>query len=150
MVSRATFKEGELDQVAKRFFKAFTEADVTKMKEHFGDKILFDGDHRFIGGDQAAEPTELTKRQFSDAYSKLFASVGREKWKKAFEMPQPTLVQAPADGKPIALAKKGDYVYDVRFRETNKGQRAGLDEAVIFIFRKVDGRYRIVAHYADY
>ena len=136
--------------VAKRFLKAFADADVEKMQQHFADQVLFHGEPRFIGRAKLDKPTELTKRQLSDAYAKLFKRVGREKWNQLFKKTKPTLTKATADGKPIHLAKKGDYVYDLHFREATKGKRAGLDEAVIFVFRKVDNKYRIVAHFADY
>lgn len=150
----AVADDGENDPqakaTAKQFFKVFTGADVEKMKEYFADQILFDGERRFIGRDKLDNPAALTKRQLADAYSKLFERVPVEKWKQLLDKSKPSLLEAPADGEPVKFAKKGDYVYDLHFREAIKGQRAGLDEAVIFVFRKVDGKYRIVAHFADY
>lgn len=146
----AAEKEGDVEATAKQFFEAFTAGDVKKMETHFDDQILFDGDSKFLGRSPQEEPAKLTKQQLLAAYTKLFERVGSEKWEQAFKKCKPTLTEAAADGKPIKVVKKGDYVYDLHFREAIKGQRAGLDEAVIFVFRKVDNQYLIVGHYADY
>ena len=152
---RSAFAQAEpvdmkVEAVAQQFFEAFTNADLEKMKQHFGDEILFDGDRRFIPREVLDEPTKLTQRQLADAYARLFERVGRKRWNELFQKSKPSLTKCTADGVPIKLAKQGDYVHDLHFREAVKGKRAGLDEAVIFVFRKVDGTYRIVAHYADY
>ena len=142
--------ENDIEPVAQQFIKAFIDADLDGMQKYFADKVLFDGDPRFIGRKVLNNPTELTQRQLSDAYSRLFQHVGSDKWKSLLEKVKPTLVKSVSDGKPMKLAKQGDYVYDLHFREATKGKRAGLDEAVIFVFRKVGKKYQIVAHFADY
>ena len=112
-----------------------------------GDQRALRADGRRLSGPRRSGEE---RRQLADAYSKLFERVPVEKWKQLLDKSKPSLLEAPADGEPVKFAKKGDYVYDLHFREAIKGQRAGLDEAVIFVFRKVDGKYRIVAHFADY
>jgi hypothetical protein len=136
--------------VAKEFLKAVTETDAKKMKGHFADKVLVAGDLRFVAPDAGRKPTEVSKDQLADAYAKLFERIGRGKWTDLLKKVQPTLSKATKDGEYLEFVKAGDYVYDLHFREALKGRRKGLDEAVIFVFRKVDGRNRIVAHFADY
>jgi hypothetical protein len=146
----AAAEADDVERVAAQFFEAFIHADVDKMGQHFADKVLFDGEEQFIGREALDEPAELTKTELSDAYRKLFKKIGRERWSGLLKRVKPTLSEVTEDEKPVRLAKAGDYVYDLHFREAIKGKRRGLDEAILFVFRKVDGKFRIVAHFADY
>jgi type I site-specific restriction endonuclease len=132
--------------------KTFIEADALKMKGHFADKVLVMGTPvRFAAADaKRNKPAELTAEQLAAGYAKMFDQIGRDKWNETLKKTKPTLSKATKDGEHIELAKAGDYVYDLHFREAVKGKRAGLDEAVIFVFRSVGGKYRIVGHFADY
>ncbi|GAB4143182.1 MAG: hypothetical protein Tsb009_14120 [Planctomycetaceae bacterium] len=143
-------KGSELNVQVKQFHKSVIKGDVKKMSRYFADQILFDGDGRVVGLGPLDAPVRLTKRQILDSYTKLIKRVGREKWTSLFKKTKPTLTVTVANGNPIKIARKGDYVYDLHSREAIKGKRNGLDEAVIFIFRKVKGKYLIVAHFADY
>jgi hypothetical protein len=119
------------------------------MKPFFHRTVRFQGDPRFLGkrGEKPytveTSPTELAR-----AYTELFRSKGKE-WREVLKKIEPTLSVARERGKPFQSVETNDWVYDLRFREALKGKRRGLDEAVIFVWRKVGDRYLIVSHYFD-
>jgi hypothetical protein len=142
----------DAETAANEFLKTFIEADTANMKGHFAEKVIVLGTPvRFAAPDtKGKKPAEVTPEQLTTGYTKMFDQIGRDKWRETLKKVKPTLSKATKDGEHIELAKAGDYVYDLHFREAVRGKRAGLDEAVIFVFRKVGDKYRIVAHFADY
>jgi hypothetical protein len=93
-------------------------------------------------------------KRFSDFYTEFFAKTipafGQDKWRKLVEKIQPTVTTAEQKDRPIEGVEPGDIVLDLHFREAIKGERNGLDEAVIFVLRKSEQGMKIVSHYADY
>lgn len=143
----AQASEGAADKAAAAFFQAFVSADVTRMKDHFAEKIRIDGDMRFL---TPAPDQTVTRDQLAEGYDKFFERIGREKWTGLIKNAKPTLTRAAKDGELLAFVKAGDLVYDVHFREAIRGQRSDLDEAIVFVFRDIAGKPVIVGHYADY
>jgi hypothetical protein len=140
--------ETATDTAARAFFKAFTDADAQSMKAFLAEKVRMDGDLRFLPPN--APDGTITRDQLADGYTKLFGAIGREKWADIFRKVQPTLIRASKDGEVLAFVKAGDLIYDLHLREAIRGARSGLDDAVVFVWRVVDGKPRIVGHYADY
>jgi hypothetical protein len=110
--------------------------------------VRFEGDMRVMP--PKGPDGMLTRDQIADGYAKLFGGIGKEQWSDIFKKTQPTLVRAAKDGELVEFVKAGDWIYDVHLREAIRGARSGLDEAVVFVWRLVDGKPRIVGHYADY
>ena len=140
--------EAATDAAAKAFFKAFTEADAQGMKAFLAERVRWDGDFRLLP--PSAPDGTLSRDQLVDGYAKLSGAMGREKWTEIFRNVQPTLARASKDGEVLEFVKAGDLIYDLHLREAIRGARSGLDDAVVFVWRIVDGKPRIVGHFADY
>jgi hypothetical protein len=116
----------ETAATVKTFAEAFLAQDVTRMKEHFADRVNFGGGLRLLGTPHRGEG-ELTRDTLVNAYTKLFADVGRERWQELVVKPaRPNLSQPTRNGELFGRSR------------------------IIFVFRRVDGTLRIVGHYADY
>jgi hypothetical protein len=137
----------DAEKAAAAFFQGFVAGDVTRMKDHFAEKVRIEGDIRFLS--PAADQT-VTRDQLADGYAKFFEKIGREKWTGLMKNAKPTLTRAAKDGELLSFVKAGDFVYDLHFREAVRGERSDLDEAILFVLRDVNGKPTIVAHYADY
>ena len=140
----------ELKDTTDEFLKAFKNADTESMSKYYAESIKFLGDHKFTGKARSIDPVELTKEELNRCYIKLFKLVKKERWAKLTANLKPTIEISKAGGLYKGLVKKGDIIYNVHFRQAVKGKDKGLDEAVIFIFRKISGKYLIVSHIADY
>jgi hypothetical protein len=134
--------------------KAFTAGDVKGITEHFADKMLFIGDPQFLGEPRGLQVRrELTRDQLSSAYTTLFDAMGRDKWTALVKQSKPSVRRAvkaeshiedttgilPAD-----FIKAGEYVCELRF------PGSGLDDVLLFVLRPIDGKFKVVAHWADY
>jgi hypothetical protein len=137
----------DAEKAAAAFFQGFVAGDVTRMKDHFAEKVRIEGDMRFLS--PAADQT-VTRDQLADGYGKFFEKIGREKWTGLMKNAKPTLTRAAKDGELLTFVKAGDFLYDLHFREALRGERSDLDEAILFVLRDVNGKPTIVAHYADY
>ena len=87
------------------------------------------------------------------AYSKMFDAMGRTEWGALVKQAQPSLTRASKDGThaedttnilPTAFVKAGEYLFELKF------PGSGLDDVILFVLRPVDGKWKIVAHWADY
>ena len=144
----------QADSTAKALQQAFLAGDATAMKAHFADKIVFIGDPRFLGeGGRLQVQRDLSRDQLTDAYTKLFDAMGREKWRELTAQAKPTLTRAAKDGShpedttgilPPAFIKAGEYMLEFRF------PGSGLDDVILFVLREVGGKWVVVAHWADY
>jgi hypothetical protein len=143
----AQISGADAEKAAAAFLQAFVSGDVTRMKEHFAEKVRIDGDLRFLS--PAADQT-VTRDQLADGYGQFFERIGREKWTGLIKNAKPTLTRAAKDGEVVTFVKAGDFVYDLHFREAVRGARSDLDEAIVFVFRDIGGKPMIVGHYADY
>ena len=139
------------EKITASFIKAFKNGDVVGMSKHFAEEVSFIGDPKFIGRQAGLDgPVVLSKKDLVESYTKLFKLVGHESWLKHTAKAQPTVVVSK-DGSELKWGvKKGDVICDMHFREANKGKRNGLDEAVIFVFRKTGDTYKVTFHLADY
>lgn len=144
-------KREKIETVAAALKHAFVNADAKELKAYFAPKVLYIGEGRFIDPNvmKFNEPTEITAEKLSQSYAKFADRVGKDKWKVVFGKVNPTLKKAEKDGELFKPIKAGDFIYDLHFRESVKGKRNGFDEAVIFVFRKVDGKFKVVAHLND-
>jgi ketosteroid isomerase-like protein len=131
----------EIESVTKEFVQAFVEGDAEKMQPHFAPDVIVERD---------PERGVRKKEQLRDDYAKMISAIGRDRWSELFKKVKPTVVKAAADGEVFEFVKAGDYICDLHWRESREGQRNGLDEAVIFVFRLVDGKYKVIGHFADY
>jgi hypothetical protein len=142
------------DAAAKALQQAFLSGDATAMKAHFADKIVFIGDPRFLGEDGRQQvQRDLSRDQLTDAYTKLFDAMGRDKWRELTKQAKPSLTRAAKDGThaedttgllPPAFIKTGEYMLELRF------PGSGLDDVILFVLRDVGGKWQVVAHWADY
>jgi hypothetical protein len=142
------------DAAAKALQQAFITADVAAMKDHFADKIVFIGDPRFLGeGGRIHVLRDLTRDQLMDAYAKLFEAMGRAKWGELVKQAKPSLTRATKDGThpedttgllPPAFIRTGEYMLELKF------PGSGLDDSILFVLRDVGGKWKVVAHWADY
>jgi hypothetical protein len=142
------------ESAAKALQQAFNAGDTAAMKAHFADKIVFIGDPRFLGeGPGRQVQRDLSRDQLTDAYTKLFDAMGREKWRGLTAQAKPTLTRATKDGThaedttgllPAAFIKTGEYMLELRF------PGSGLDDVILFVLREVGGKWQVVAHWADY
>ena len=138
-------------ETTKEFIKAFKEADAKSMSKAFAPEIEFAGDHKFLGlANRIPKTVPVNAADLATSYEKLFKMYGKEPWKKLASKAKPTMTVS-RDGKELkGLVKAGDIICDMHFKEAKGGKPRGFDEAVIFVFRKIDGQYRIVFHFADY
>jgi len=149
-------KNLSIDQTTQNFFAAFKKAELATMSQYFSSEILFLGDHKFFYENTKPDIVrKKTKSELIIAYHNLFNKVGLAKWSKLLNKVKPTLesyVTGDEYNKLLktGLFKKDDILFDIHFREGIKLKRVGLDEAVIFVFRKVNDRYLVVGHFADY
>lgn len=151
----ATPTAAQAESTAKSFLQALGAADVSGMKDHFADTVEFVGDLRFLGEPAGSRgPKKVTRDQIAAAYTRLFGAMGREKWIELTKPLQPTLTRAAKDAGhpddvqgelPPAFVKTGEYLYELRFPG-----KTGLDDILLFVLRPIDGKWKIVAHWADY
>jgi hypothetical protein len=139
------------EESTQGLLKAYLAANAKDMSAYFSEDVKFLGDSKFIGKNvHMVDPIALTKEELSKSYRQLFEKVGKEKWIKLLKNLKPTSQISKEGGEYKGMVKKGDIIYDMHLREALKGKRRGLDEAVIFIFRKIGDNYLIVGHVADY
>ena len=149
-------KNLSIEQTTQNFLAAFKKADIPMMSRYFASNILFLGDHKmFYKEDSSDTLVKKTKSEMIIAYNNIFKKVGVPKWSKYLLKVKPTF-ESYVTGEDykklldLGLFEKDDILYDLHFREAVKQKRIGLDEAVIFVFRKVENRYLVVGHFADY
>lgn len=150
-ISSILISSGGMEESMKDFLKAYTAANEQDMSAHYAESIKFLGDSKFLGKQEPmVDPVALTKGELSKNYERLFNLVGKDKWVKLVSSLKPSIQISKEGGEYKGIVKKGDIIYDLHFREALQGKRRGLDEAVIFIFRKVGDKYLVVGHIADY
>ena len=144
----------QAEAAAQALLKAFTAGDVPALSEHFADIVAFIGDPQFLGepgGPQIRR--DLTRAELAAAYTKLFDGMGRDQWTALVKRATPKVHRATANEShpedttgvlPPDFAKAGEYVCELRFPGSE------LDDVLLFVLRPVDGKFRVVAHWADY
>lgn len=142
-----------VESVAASFLHHYSTANARELGDFFAVKVAIHGDKGFLGTESRLprdEVVEVGNQELVEAYSTFFATVGVDRWTEMASKLKPTLVEAENADEPIPGVEVGDFVYDLHFREATKGKARGMDEAVIFVFRRVGAAYEIVAHYSDY
>jgi len=60
-------------------------------------------------------------------------------------MPTRNISLTPEQDEFVAkIVKAGEYLYEL------KAPGSGLDDVILFVLRPIDGRWKVVAHWADY
>ena len=147
-------ERAQVEPITKTLFEAFRSGDVPALKGLFADKVLFAGDLAFLGDGRGSRGArEITRDELAKAYDSFYKAIGTEKWTGLIKQTTQSLVRAnqkgghPDDSKaelPKNFVLVGDYVYQLSF------PGSGMDDIILFILRPVDGKWRIVAHWADY
>ena len=150
----ASPESAQAEAAAQALLKAFTAGDVPAMSEHFAEKLLFIGDPQFLGESRGPQVhRDLTRAELAAAYTKLFDGMGRDRWTALVKQATPSVHRATANEShpedtagilPPDFAKAGDTVCEIRFRGS------GLDDVLLFVLRPIDGKLKVVAHWADY
>lgn len=157
------------DSSAATLLAALRTGDAAVLATLFDSTVRFDGEGRIVGeqregrlvlpasaqrlqapGERPSNfvAIELSGQDLAAAYARL-AQSRPEPWGQLMAAVKPTLVRVTTDGEHYEHARAGDYVYDLHLREGLKGKRSGLDEALLFVFREVGGRYVVVVHWGD-
>lgn len=144
----------EAEATAQTLLKAFTAGDVPGIAQHFADKVLFIGDPQFLGGPRGPHPrVELTREQLTEAYTKMLNAMGRDRWTTILKQAKPIIRRAVSDEShaedtngilPANFIKAGEHVLELKF------PGSGIDDVVLFVLRAIDGKFKVVAHWADY
>lgn len=161
----------DAQQSADSLMAALRRGDRLALKGLFADTVRFDGESRVVslngGTPPVVMPTTATARarkpdwpenfvavtipssDLAAGYARIVEQITPARWSTVLAKVQPTLTLVESDGNPYEHARKGDYVLDLHLREAVKGKRAGLDEAMLFVLRRIGDRYVVVAHWAD-
>jgi hypothetical protein len=144
----------QAETATKALFAAFGSLDAAAMKEHFADTVQFIGDPQFLGESRGPQVMRNLKRdQLIDAYTKMFSTVDPLRWKDLAKQLKPTLKRATVAGShpedttgllPADFVKAGEYLFEL------KAPGSGLDDVILFVLRPIDGRWKVIAHWADY
>jgi hypothetical protein len=169
---------GQADQtgaqaMADSFLVALRNGDGAVLARIFADTVRFAGEGRVISvngmrgtielppGARSLEPepgvvwaanfraAELKGTDMSAGFARVVAEAGLARWQSVMNKVMPSLTRVASDGELYRHTRAGDYVYDLHVREANKGARAGLDEAMLFVLRPTRGGFRIVVVWAD-
>lgn len=142
------------EATTKALLAAFVAADAAAMKDHFADKVLFVGDPQFLNEPRGYQvQRELTRDQIIGAYARMFQTVDRAKWAGLGKVLTPSLTRVEKTGShredttgilPADFVKAGEFLYEL------KAPGSGLDDVILFVLRPVDGKWKVVAHWADY
>ncbi len=149
--SLASMADHDHEKTTAAFIETFKRADAEGMAKYFSENVKFVGDHRFIDRQESlSKPIEISRSDLLESYNRLFALCGKEKWKRIVSKVKPSISVSENGGELKGYVKKGDVICDMNFREATKGKRNGVDEAVIFVFRREGDAYKVVFHLADY
>ena len=133
----------EVDQESKLFLAALTAGDLG-IGKYFADRVQVVGHLEFVGG-SGRGTQDVSRRELVEAYARIFDRLRSKGWAKLMEGRRPLLNIAQKDGHHFDRATAGDYVF-----ELGQPAASGLVRIYVFVFRKIDGKYRIVTHAADY
>ena len=148
----------KLENTANNFLEAYMNADSNKMKPYFSNKVNFLGDYSlFNESKKQSILSEKTNIEMTEGYENFFTALNKKKpnlWKKAISKVEPHFQTLHVENdyhklQELGLFETDDFIYDLHFREANKGERNGFDEAIIFVFRKVGDEFLIIAHMSD-
>ena len=152
--AQATPDAAQAETTAQALLAAFSAMDAPAMKEHFAGTIRFIGDPQFLGEPRGQQVMrDLTRDQVISAYTKMFSGIDPATWKGLVKQLKPSLARATTAGShredttgllPADFVKAGEYLYEL------KAPGSGLDDVILFVLRPVEGRWKIVAHWADY
>jgi hypothetical protein len=158
---------------ADSFLVALKRGDGGALAGFFADTVRFAGEGRLVSingmrgavelpvGARELEPEPgmtwasnfraamLKGTDVSSGFARTVAEAGIERWQAVLNKVQPTLTRVSTDGDVYRHTKAGDYVYDLHVREANKGARANLDEAMLFVIRQRGTTMHIVVMWAD-
>jgi hypothetical protein len=167
--SQGSAQRLSIDTVAVRVHTAFAASDFTALGKWFADTVLFDGEVQVLMKGASAGMTlydstvvvrsgeilergwiaaTLTSTALTTSYNHFANKVGRPRLTAILKQRPWKLLRSDRDGFPYRHVKAGDYVTFLHLRTDEPPEV--LDEAVVFVFRQVDGAYRIVAHLADF
>jgi hypothetical protein len=134
----------EANSTAKALGEVFVAADLARLKEHFAERVQFAGDLRFVSRTGTGQ-VEITRDELAAAYERLFNGVGRDRWTTMMKATNPAMSRAAKDAEKFPFVKAGEYIYELRL-----AGRTGADDVIVFVLRRIDGKFRVVGHWADY
>jgi len=129
---------------ADAFLAALTAHDVASLGEFFSETVLVGGESGFAGA-PASGFVEVDRGVLVEAYRSLFTRLGPAGWAAVMEARKPLLNVALHDGQHAGSSKTGDYIYELVRPNTTK-----LEPILIFVFRKISGKYLIVAQHTTF
>lgn len=152
--SQAAPDAAQAEAATKALFDAFGSLNAPAMKDHFADTVRFIGDPQFLGESRGPQVMrELSRDQLIAAYTKMFSTIDPLMWKDLAKQLKPSLKRATATGShaedttgilPPDFIKAGEYMFEL------KAPGSGLDDVILFVLRPVGGKWKVVAHWADY
>jgi hypothetical protein len=134
----------QADSVTRAFRSVLTLGDAEKVGEFFDDRVVFEGDARFVGASKKEGRHTVSRQELQAAFLHLFTELGSE-WSSLIGQATSSLKMATRDTEHHQLARKGDLVYSLA-----APGRTGPDDALVFVFRTTKDGLRVVAHYGDY
>jgi hypothetical protein len=164
------------EKVAAELHSAFVQADFRRMSTYLADTLLFDGEVEVVTIARQGTDRTHTAREFNEgitardenqrlgpgwvsvtatrdglvsSYEKLIERIGRDRWTSIMRSTEPSIVRVEADGASYRYSKAGDVIVRFFVRNPTRANVNSLDEAVLFILRRANGSYRVVAHFAD-
>lgn len=133
----------EVDQESKAFLASLTAGDLG-LGRFFADRVQVIGHLEFVGG-SGRGTQDVSRQELVEAYARLFDRLRSKGWAKLMEGRRPLINISQKDGHHFDRATAGDYVF-----ELGRPGAGGADRIYVYVFRKIDGKYRIVLHAADY
>jgi hypothetical protein len=151
---QATPGAAQVEATTRPLFAAFAAMDAEALKDHLADSVRFIGDPRFLGETGRRQVVRDLKRdELVAAYARMFSAMDKDRWGGLIKQVTPSLSRATSPGShpedtkgllPSDFVKAGEYLYQL------KAPGSGLDDVILFVLRLVDGKWRVVAHWADY
>jgi len=146
--------QASLESATNGFFDAFIRGDALQLETYFSETVNFLGVYSLFSEDiPRTKQSEKKRAEVLNAYQNLFNTIGKERWYDNMKKLRPS-VESSVNNEYQRLQKQGlfrkkDIVYDLHFREMLKGERRGLAESQLFVFRKTEHAYKIVAIFSD-
>jgi hypothetical protein len=99
-----------------------------------------------IASGQRDQDQDIPSQKLLEGYRRMMDQAGREKWRAAFsQVPREDVVTevAEQDGLPLSCVRKGDVVLRVIPPKDR-------DNVLTYVFRLVDGSWKVVGERTDY
>lgn len=152
----------ELRTVVNAIRDAFADGNFQEWQSYLANEIRFDGD-RDIGSmlrqKTLVEGEALGARWISAhtnrnslirAYETFMLRQPTEQLAAILAWGSPKLTPVMHDGQHFERARRGDWVLDLDWGAAWGLMNDGLNNDVLFVLRRVDGRFQVIAHFADY